>query len=384
MENKGPEFNVTCFAPPERSPAKEIAAEAEKIRSNSDLFQLLDSLPILVAIVNRNRQIVFANAALLKFLGAEKPEDVLGQRPGEALQCINSGIMPAGCGTSEYCRACGAVRAICNAQEKDEIDMQECRILRKGGKEALDLRASVKPLPLGGVRFYLVSLLDIGDEKRRRVLEHVFFRDVLNTAGALQGYVERCSALKGEERHPYEKKIIDASTRLVDEVNFQRDIMLAEEGSLPVLPVELKTGNVLSHIGSVFSGHPLAAGRRLVIDENARDVIFSSDRILVQRVVVAMVLNALEATPEGGEVRVACRPENGMVQFSVANAGEMPHDVQLQVFHRSFSTRGKNRGLGCYSMKLVTEQYLHGRLEFTSTEEDGTIFTASYPRLWPG
>ena len=58
----------------------------------------------------------------------------------------------------------------------------------------------------------------------------------------------------------------------------------------------------------------------------------------------------------------------------------MPHVVQLQLFQRSFSTKGLGRGLGTYSMKLLSERYLGGRISFTSTEEAGTTFTASYPR----
>ena len=56
-----------------------------------------------------------------------------------------------------------------------------------------------------------------------------------------------------------------------------------------------------------------------------------------------------------------------------------PREVQLQVFQRSFSTKGENRGLGTYSIRLLTERYLKGQVSFTSSPETGTIFTAAYP-----
>ncbi len=68
------------------------------------------------------------------------------------------------------------------------------------------------------------------------------------------------------------------------------------------------------------------------------------------------------------------------VDFWVHNDGVMPRDVQLQVFQRSFSTKGPGRGLGTYSIKLLTERYLHGRASFTSTPETGTTFSVTYPR----
>jgi len=51
---------------------------------------------------------------------------------------------------------------------------------------------------------------------------------------------------------------------------------------------------------------------------------------------------------------------------------------QLQIFRRSFSTKGIDRGMGTYSMKLLTE-YLQGEVSFTSSEENGTLFVARYP-----
>ncbi len=49
------------------------------------------------------------------------------------------------------------------------------------------------------------------------------------------------------------------------------------------------------------------------------------------------------------------------------------------MFQRSFTTKGEGRGLGTYSMKLLSERYLNGRVEFTSSPEHGTTFTAVYP-----
>jgi sensor histidine kinase regulating citrate/malate metabolism len=53
--------------------------------------------------------------------------------------------------------------------------------------------------------------------------------------------------------------------------------------------------------------------------------------------------------------------------------------VRLQIFNRFYSTKGTGRGLGTYSMKLLTEGYLHGRVWFTTDETRGTDFYASVP-----
>ena len=58
----------------------------------------------------------------------------------------------------------------------------------------------------------------------------------------------------------------------------------------------------------------------------------------------------------------------------------MSQEAQLQVFQRSFSTKGRGRGLGTYSVKLLSERYLGGRVSFSSTPEAGTVFRLFLPR----
>jgi len=54
--------------------------------------------------------------------------------------------------------------------------------------------------------------------------------------------------------------------------------------------------------------------------------------------------------------------------------------VALRVFQRSFSTKaGQGRGLGTFSMKLFGENYLGGRVSFTSLQEAGTTFSLERP-----
>jgi signal transduction histidine kinase len=103
----------------------------------------------------------------------------------------------------------------------------------------------------------------------------------------------------------------------------------------------------------------------------------------LRRVLENMVKNALEATSGGMEVRLACERSQSSLVFSVHNPSYMPRSVQLQMFHRSFSTKGKGRGIGTYSMKLFGERYLKGKVWFSSTEDKGTTFYFSLPIEYP-
>jgi len=53
--------------------------------------------------------------------------------------------------------------------------------------------------------------------------------------------------------------------------------------------------------------------------------------------------------------------------------------VQLQVFQRSFSTKGPGRGIGTYSIRLLVSRYLRGTVDFESSKEQGTTFRVHLP-----
>jgi signal transduction histidine kinase len=96
-----------------------------------------------------------------------------------------------------------------------------------------------------------------------------------------------------------------------------------------------------------------------------------------------MAKNALEASGPGDTVTLSCAREGGSVAFTVHNPSFMPRDVQLQIFQRSFTTKGEGRGIGTYSMKLLTERYMHGTISFQTSPDIGTTFKMTVPAETP-
>ena len=78
-------------------------------------------------------------------------------------------------------------------------------------------------------------------------------------------------------------------------------------------------------------------------------------------------------------VTLKCDYDKDKIRFSVNNLKVMSKEVQHQIFQRSFSTKAANRGIGTYSVKLLTEKYLKGKVWFTSDEIFGTTFYVELP-----
>src|SRR5690606_14947544 len=147
-------------------------------------------------------------------------------------------------------------------------------------------------------------------------------------------------------------------------------------------PMRLNSLSLLYELAAAYANHEVAIGRSLVVAQGTPAVCFESDKALVRRVVGNMIKNALEASHPGQHVTVSCRQADDSVEFTVHNPNEMPRPVQLQVFKRSFSTKGSGRGLGTYSMRLLSEQFLHGSVGFASSADEGTTFFARYPLVF--
>jgi len=144
---------------------------------------------------------------------------------------------------------------------------------------------------------------------------------------------------------------------------------------------EVHSLEVLCRIIRQFHSYSIAKGKVLEVDAATEHFDFVTDPVLLRRVLINLVKNALEAIDEGGTVTLGSYTDRDSVYFTVHDAAVIPPEVQLQVFSRSFTTKGSGRGLGTYSIKLISEKYLRGRVSFVSNAEEGTRFTIRYPKV---
>ncbi|PKO16984.1 histidine kinase [candidate division BRC1 bacterium HGW-BRC1-1] len=372
----------TFFLPAPRASAQVVSAQSQLVGSQTLLAMLLDNIPDLLVILNSERQIVFANQSLTKFLGLGDLSSILGRRPGETLDCIHACEMEGGCGTSPSCTTCGAALAL-NSATAGQSDVQECRILRRNNNEALDFRVFTKPFKIGEEKFILFTLADVSHENRRRALERIFFHDVLNTAGGVHGVAQLMAIVEDDEQPELRGMMERLSKRLIDEIIAQRALAAAEIDELVPEKTPVNLADLMHETAELYRNHSVATERHIAetapTGSCAEKPLIISDPNLLSRVLGNLLKNALEATPSGGTVTLSLECNSDYAQLSVHNTGVIPKDVQMQLFQRSFSTKGKGRGLGSYSVKLLTEKYLGGTIQFESSPKEGTTFHARYP-----
>lgn len=373
----------SAFAPASRADEATIRRQRTEFMAEPIASTMLEAMPGPAMVLNPQRQIVAVNAELTALVGVDGVERLLGERPGEMVGCVHSKERRGGCGTSESCATCGAVNAILEAQRTRGRAVKECRIVTEGagGGGALDFRVFAHHVQFGFERFVILGLTDISGEKRRQVLERTFFHDLVNEVGGLYGLAEILAdeGVDPEVANECRLDILRLSGSVLDEIQAHRQMLAAERGTLAVRREPIAARGMLEEVVHAYRHHPVAEGRTLALAPGA-DTRIESDPALVRRVLGNLLKNAIEATPSGGTITVGCEPGEGTVTFVTHNPGVMPRDVQLQVFQRSFSTKGgEGRGIGTYSVKLFSERFLGGRVGFTSDAERGTEFRVTLP-----
>lgn len=370
----------TMFLSAEKDCNKNIAEQHNWLTEHLMLSDLSYMIPFTLLILNNKRQVVFFNTMLYKISLINSADEILGRRPGELLDCVhsNEGL---GCGTTEFCKLCGATLAIVSAQA-GRNDVQECRIIRTNF-EAIDLRVWAYPIIIKNKSFTFFTLMDISHEKRKVALEKIFFHDVLNTAAGIKGVAEIMQLMEPDQIVEFNKSMLLLSERLIDEIQAQREISLAEKDDLHLTLTDFDLNGVVHEVIKSLELQEIAKNRNLTVLQSPVSISVKSDRVLLRRVISNICKNGLEAIETGEAVTVSMRQDVQNVIINIANPSVMTHDVQLQLFQRSFSTKGIGRGIGSYSIKLLTEKYLKGRVSFVSGTETGTIFTIQLPLLHP-
>lgn len=364
---------------------RELEQQHHMVRADKLFDALMQATPDYVLLVNRKRQIVTANRNVLNVSGATTPESLLGKRPGEAFNCIHSRDTSEGCGTGTYCSVCGGMQAVLDCLETGTQTVRECHVTLNGDEQtAVDMVTVATPIMIDGMEFIVLVMRDISNEKRRELLERVFFHDVINTAGGIYGLA--CMLAEDEDmseqvRREHRNWLVELSDKLLDEIRNQRKLLAAEKGEFVPECANMSVRTVLTEVLNLYRHHEKAPGRVLQLADG-RDYTVFSDASVLRRIIGNMTINALEATQTGGAVTLSARLDGSWVTIDVHNPGEMAADVQLQLFNRSFSTKAASgRGIGTYCMKLFGERYLKGRVSFRSNREEGTVFSFSLPAI---
>ncbi|MGA2098804.1 MAG: ATP-binding protein [Candidatus Acidiferrum sp.] len=103
------------------------------------------------------------------------------------------------------------------------------------------------------------------------------------------------------------------------------------------------------------------------------------DRALLKQAVLNLVLNAGEAMPSGGQLRLVLSRRGEMAEITVGDTGKgIPPENRQKIFQLFFTTRPGGSGIGLASTFRIV-QLLNGSIDFTTEVGKGTTFRIELP-----
>jgi len=107
----------------------------------------------------------------------------------------------------------------------------------------------------------------------------------------------------------------------------------------------------------------------------------NGDPAMLRQAFLNLALNACQAMPDGGTLRIRCESARGRrvaITFTDTGVGIAPADLQ-RIFDLYFTTKEKGSGIGL-SMVYRTVQMHDGEIEVESTPGSGATFRVVLPQ----
>lgn len=105
-----------------------------------------------------------------------------------------------------------------------------------------------------------------------------------------------------------------------------------------------------------------------------------ADKALLEQVFLNLVINAVDAMPDGGEIRISGKSDDSFAEIMFWDKGSgIPEDIQAKVFDPFFTTKNEGTGLGLAIAYNIIKSH-GGKLFFNSKAGRGTVFTVRLPK----
>lgn len=115
----------------------------------------------------------------------------------------------------------------------------------------------------------------------------------------------------------------------------------------------------------------------IIYDLSPRGLYVEVNKGQIQQVMLNLILNATQAMPDGGRIRISTTEEGGDAYFSITDTGTgMPKEIQADIFESFLTHRPDGTGLGLSISKRILRSH-HGNIELKESSPRGTTF-----RFW--
>jgi signal transduction histidine kinase len=206
-------------------------------------------------------------------------------------------------------------------------------------------------------------------------------RNPLNAAALQLSVLERRVRRLSEDLQP---RLLEPLLLVRDEIRrldhiLEDFLQFARPREFRPEPVEVKT--LLRRVVDLLGSQAEARRVRLELDADGGASVppIAGEEERLRQVLINLSLNALEATPAGGLVRVFAQREGDLASITVDDSGPgLAPEIRDRLFEPFFTTKARGSGLGLSIVHAIVTQH-GGRLEVGGSPEGGARFLLWLP-----
>lgn len=117
---------------------------------------------------------------------------------------------------------------------------------------------------------------------------------------------------------------------------------------------------------------------QIMIHKPKNDVSLFCDREKIEAVFTNLIMNAIQAMENCGDIRVRFVESSEAIAFEIQDSGPgIPAPLLEKIFEPLFTTKSRGTGLGLPAVKTIIQQH-HGKITITNNP---TVFSVSIPKM---
>lgn len=360
--------------------ASELKQAGQGIREAEEKYRnLFDESRDAIYITSREGKFLDVNNALLELFGYSR-EEMVGK-----LDVREIYLYPGERDTFQQ-----------EIEKKVSVRDYEVKFKKKNGAEMdCTLTSTIRRAADGTILGYQGIIRDFTEQKRierlhddvHRMMRHDLKSPLIGIIG-FAGVLLKGGNLTEKQRKET-KMIQELGERMLGFIDRTRDLFQMEKGSYKLKPQEVNLFDVLRRIEKALRPLALRKRTRLMFTlfgqrtNQKTEYVIPGEETLLEIMFANLMKNGIEASPEGGTMRVAIdtveRPGHIFHVIDIHNGGAVPVDIR-EKFFEPYTTSGKEggTGLGTHNAWLVARTH-KGDISFTTSEEEGTHVTVCLP-----
>jgi two-component system, NtrC family, nitrogen regulation sensor histidine kinase NtrY len=218
-----------------------------------------------------------------------------------------------------------------------------------------------------------------------RELARRLAHELKNPLFPLQLTVENLMRARTQSPDQFEEVFQESASTLLAEISNLKKIIgrFSEFSKMPQPQLQaVQVNEILRGIAKLYQAQLLAPGRapiecKLELSENLGPV--AADPDLLHRALSNLVLNAMDAMPNGGTLRLRTKRDGGNVIVEVADTGSgLTREECERIFTPYYTSKQHGTGLGLAIVQSVVSDH-GGRISVQSEPERGTTFVIELP-----